>query len=450
MPEPRDPAVGETEVPVQPASPSATPEAELRTFLIADIRGYTTYTREHGDEAGAALASRFAELVAEVVARATAASSSSVAMRRSSFSYRPGRPCGPRSTCRPDSWRPRCRAASGSASMPARPSRSETATAEPPSTLRPDCARRRGRRDARLRSGDPPGGQAGWDRVRRRARRQAQGIPRVGPGRGRHAVRAGQGPPSSGDGARGPGPGTLRGPRVAGVGIAVLDRRWVAGCSARRTGDASPSGAPSARPTRSPAPAFRSWRSMTQHRRPQGDDPADVAAKHRVLLRRVVLGPGRKPQGVQPGRPGERRGRPIHSRPRGRGEWLQHRRTSIWVTDLAGPHVIRIDKRTGSSPISRSGRMSSTGRSRPTWRSAVVRYGWRGRTFPRSPVSTRSRARSRRGWTWMPGVTFGDGGLWYWREGWIGHIDEVTNEETFDPLHSVVRHVAREHLRRRG
>src|SRR5207344_2443067 len=42
-------------------------ETELRTFLIADIRGYTLYTREHGDEAAAALAARFAELVSEVV-----------------------------------------------------------------------------------------------------------------------------------------------------------------------------------------------------------------------------------------------------------------------------------------------------------------------------------------------------------------------------------------------
>ena len=67
MTEPRDPGVAETEVSPAPADPSATPEAALRTFLIADIRGYTTYTREHGDEAGAALAARFAELVAEVV-----------------------------------------------------------------------------------------------------------------------------------------------------------------------------------------------------------------------------------------------------------------------------------------------------------------------------------------------------------------------------------------------
>ncbi len=40
----------------------------IRTFLIADIRGYTTYTRERGDEAAAALAGRFAASVEETVA----------------------------------------------------------------------------------------------------------------------------------------------------------------------------------------------------------------------------------------------------------------------------------------------------------------------------------------------------------------------------------------------
>ena len=41
--------------------------AESRTFLIADIRGYTRYTDEHGDEAAAALAAQFASLVEVVV-----------------------------------------------------------------------------------------------------------------------------------------------------------------------------------------------------------------------------------------------------------------------------------------------------------------------------------------------------------------------------------------------
>jgi class 3 adenylate cyclase/ABC-type oligopeptide transport system substrate-binding subunit/streptogramin lyase len=42
--------------------------AQLRTFLIADVRGYTRYTQQHGDEAAAELASAFAELVGESVA----------------------------------------------------------------------------------------------------------------------------------------------------------------------------------------------------------------------------------------------------------------------------------------------------------------------------------------------------------------------------------------------
>jgi class 3 adenylate cyclase len=39
----------------------------LRTFLIADVRGYTRYSDEHGDEAASALASRFAAIVRSVI-----------------------------------------------------------------------------------------------------------------------------------------------------------------------------------------------------------------------------------------------------------------------------------------------------------------------------------------------------------------------------------------------
>ena len=42
---------------------SSAAEPQLRTFLIADIRGYTRFTQSRGDEAAALLASRFAELV---------------------------------------------------------------------------------------------------------------------------------------------------------------------------------------------------------------------------------------------------------------------------------------------------------------------------------------------------------------------------------------------------
>jgi YVTN family beta-propeller protein len=41
--------------------------AEVRTFLIADVRGYTRFTQTRGDEAAAALAARFAGVVQDVV-----------------------------------------------------------------------------------------------------------------------------------------------------------------------------------------------------------------------------------------------------------------------------------------------------------------------------------------------------------------------------------------------
>jgi class 3 adenylate cyclase len=41
--------------------------SEVRTFVIADVRGYSRYTEECGDEAAAALSARFAEIVNEDV-----------------------------------------------------------------------------------------------------------------------------------------------------------------------------------------------------------------------------------------------------------------------------------------------------------------------------------------------------------------------------------------------
>ena len=38
------------------------PGSGVKTFLIADVRGYTTFTQTRGDEAAARLAGRFAEL----------------------------------------------------------------------------------------------------------------------------------------------------------------------------------------------------------------------------------------------------------------------------------------------------------------------------------------------------------------------------------------------------
>jgi branched-chain amino acid transport system substrate-binding protein len=43
------------------------PTADVRTFLIADVRGYTRFTQEHGDEEAAQLAATFADLTEQVV-----------------------------------------------------------------------------------------------------------------------------------------------------------------------------------------------------------------------------------------------------------------------------------------------------------------------------------------------------------------------------------------------
>jgi class 3 adenylate cyclase len=43
------------------------PGTSVRTFLIADVRGYTTYTQRFGDEAASSLAARFASLTRAVV-----------------------------------------------------------------------------------------------------------------------------------------------------------------------------------------------------------------------------------------------------------------------------------------------------------------------------------------------------------------------------------------------
>ena len=41
---------------------------EIRTFLIADVRGYTRFSQEHGDEGASQLARRFADVVRSGVA----------------------------------------------------------------------------------------------------------------------------------------------------------------------------------------------------------------------------------------------------------------------------------------------------------------------------------------------------------------------------------------------
>ena len=51
-------------------SESLSAEAAVKTFLIVDVRGYTSFTQSRGDEAAAELAGTFARLTREVVAAA--------------------------------------------------------------------------------------------------------------------------------------------------------------------------------------------------------------------------------------------------------------------------------------------------------------------------------------------------------------------------------------------
>src|SRR5438309_7738109 len=51
----------------RPADGPAGEPAGIRTFLIADVRGYTLFTQERGDEAAAKLASKFANIAREGV-----------------------------------------------------------------------------------------------------------------------------------------------------------------------------------------------------------------------------------------------------------------------------------------------------------------------------------------------------------------------------------------------
>ncbi|MDP9299742.1 MAG: hypothetical protein M3P43_02430, partial [Actinomycetota bacterium] len=51
----------------RPADGPAGEPAGIRTFLIADVRGYTLFTQERGDEAAAKLAARFAGIAREAV-----------------------------------------------------------------------------------------------------------------------------------------------------------------------------------------------------------------------------------------------------------------------------------------------------------------------------------------------------------------------------------------------
>jgi YVTN family beta-propeller protein len=59
--------VTDTDRPGDPHGNGAGAQAQIRSFLIADVRGYTLFTQERGDEAAAKLAAKFADIAREIV-----------------------------------------------------------------------------------------------------------------------------------------------------------------------------------------------------------------------------------------------------------------------------------------------------------------------------------------------------------------------------------------------
>src|SRR4051812_49005368 len=53
--------------PEDPRADDAAGDVQIRTVLVGDVRGYTRFTQEHGDEEAARLAARFADIAREGV-----------------------------------------------------------------------------------------------------------------------------------------------------------------------------------------------------------------------------------------------------------------------------------------------------------------------------------------------------------------------------------------------
>jgi class 3 adenylate cyclase len=57
----------DTDRPGDPHGGDAGGQTQIRTFLIADVRGYTLFTQERGDEVAAKLAAKLADITREIV-----------------------------------------------------------------------------------------------------------------------------------------------------------------------------------------------------------------------------------------------------------------------------------------------------------------------------------------------------------------------------------------------
>lgn len=437
MTEPRDPDVADTEVSPSPVSPSATPEAALRTFLIADIRGYTTYTREHGDEAGAALAVRFSELVAEVVSardgfllelRGDEALVAFVSARKAlraaiDLQARFVEAKLPRGVgigldageAIPVGNGYRGTALNLAARLCAKAGPGETLASEAVIHLAAKVegiayvdARElkfKGYTDSVRVVVVMPSERAGGHRL---ASRHGSRLP----DRARYAI--------------------------AGVAVAVgvaLFAGVVGGGLGQLT--ASPSGASSPSPdllggAALPALAFYDEKSGDLKATTPLTSPRNIAFFSNGSF--WILGENPKAfNRIDPISHTVVQSIPV---PVVEASGFSIDDDSIWVTDLAAPHVIRIDKRTGVVADFSFGADASD-----TAIASDVSVGggsvWLAR--PDNGEITRLDAKTGEVQARLDvgalGLTFGDGALWYWREGWLGRIDAVTNEPTFDELH---------------
>ena len=440
--EPRDPAVAETEISPSPVSPSATPQTELRTFLIADIRGYTTYTRERGDEAGAALATRFAELVAEVV---TTHDGFLLELR------------GDEALVVFVSARKAIRAAIDlqarflEAELPRGVGIGLDAGEAIPvgSGYRGTALNLAARLSAEAGPGETLASEAvihlaakmdGIAYVDARALRIKGYVDSVRVVDVVPSDRAKGRRLASGDGARGGNRWRDAVVIVSVVLVVALIGGVLGGGFLARDGPSpgsSPSGAPSASPdplgsAALPVLAFYDASTGDLKATTPFASPRNIAFFSKDSF--WIL--GENPRAFNRIDPVSHRVVQSIPVPLVEASGFNFDDDSIWVTDLAGPHVIRMDKRTGVVADFPFGKDESD---QATATDVAVGGGsvWLAR--PDIPEITRLDAKTGKVQARLDvdawGTTFGGGGLWYWREGWIGRIDAVTHEPTFDEIH---------------
>ena len=440
MTEPGDPAVDEAEASTSPSNQAAAPGTELRTFLIADIRGYTTYTREHGDEAGAALAARFGELVAEVVSAregfllevrgdealvvfvsARKALRAAIDLQARFVEAKLPRGVGiglDAGEAIPVGDGYRGTALNLAARLCAKAEPGEILASEAVIHL---AAKMEGIayvdvRELKLK------GYTDSVRVvvvlpseRARGRRLASGHGSRRPGRARYAVMG-----------------------ASLVGVALV-AGGLAGGFLGRDGPppASPSGAPSALPDPLggavlPVLAF------------YDDKTGDLTATTPLTATRNIAFfsdgyfwiLGENPRAFNRIDPVSHlidQSIPV-ALPEASG--FNFDDDSIWVTDLGSPRVIRIDKRTGI--VVGDYPLGADAEDRAVAHDVAVGAGSVWLSRPEIPEITRLDARTGKVQERLDvaafGVTFADGALWYWREGWVGRIDAITNQRTFDEI----------------